>query len=305
MPPALTDAPNATSEPTGPDHPFDLSLIPNNLEATDALCQSIALEAAIFAQKADADEDARFFEQEVAFTSLKYFRDLYDRNDTAAATKLLTHRVRVNFDDGEFITPSNSPNVSWSVDRHFVDMLVFVGKGIGIGAILPNQTVNGFYSITMDFNHQAKEFKAKKVKLGFRSAGSMLWIGKMPSTDDIWIAWIPKSDKHDQDNGGSSSCLSERHYRITVMFFAFVVSQIGYRDTIIHTPYPDLENANDFKQASNLLWVLIFNMLALTWCWNAAIAIPPVMACKCPYYTGHRGIRMRAMPHVMAFKCAC
>lgn len=236
----------------GRELPFDLSIVPNNLEADDSLSQSIALEAALFAQRPDSDEDARFFEQPVVSTSLHSFRRLYERNDAPNAIKQLTRRFRVDFNSPEFVTPSNSPHISWTVDRHFIDLLVCVGNDLGIGAILPNQSVNSFYSVKLDFSQKTKEFKAKNVKLGFDPSGSMLWIGYMPSADDIWIAWVPKDDEEVRTSGGSS-CLSERHYRIAVMFFAFVLSKIGYRDTAVHTTYPNLADANAFKAATNLL----------------------------------------------------
>ena len=246
--------PNDPSDSLIRDRPFDLSVVPANLQVDDAPSQSVALEAVLLAHKADEDEDACFFEQPVVSTSLNYFKRIYDRNDTVAATKLLTRRLRIDFDNPEFVTPPDSQNVSWNVERHFIDMLVFVGNDIGLGAMLPNQRVNSFYTIKVMFTHKNKEFKAKNIKLGFDPAHSMLWIGHMPSSDDIWIAWIPKTEQQPGTNKtGASTCLSQRHYRITVMFFAFVLNKIAFRDIVVHDPYPDLSDELSFKSATNLL----------------------------------------------------
>ena len=37
------------------------------------------------------------------------------------------------------------------------------------------------------------------------------------------------------------------------MFFAFVLTKAGYRDTVVHDPYPNLTDADAFKAASNIL----------------------------------------------------
>ena len=236
------------------DCPFDLSIVPGNMKVDDAPSQSIALEAVLLSQKADEDEDARFFEQPVLSTSLNYFKRIYERNDRVAAIKLLTRHLRVDFDKPEFVTPSNSQDITWNVERNFIDMLVFVGKDIGLGAMLPNQRVNSFYTVKVMFTQKKKEFKAKNIKLGFDPAGSMLWIGHMPSSDDIWIAWIPKTEvQPGKKKSSASTCLSERHYRITVMFFAFVLNKIAFRDIVVHDPYPDLSDELSFKSATNLL----------------------------------------------------
>lgn len=234
------------------EHPFDLSLIPNHLEVDVPLSQSIALEAALMAQRADSDEDAAFFQKHPLTVSLDVFRQLYERGDSHGARNQLRRRVRIDFDDEEFVSPSDSPNISWMVERHYIDLLVCVGNDMGLGVIIPNQSVNTFYSVNMDFSRSSKQFKAKNVKLGFDPAGSMLWIGRMPSADDIWIAWIP-TDEEEEERSGLSSCLSERHYRITVMFFAFAISKSGYRDIVVHENYPDITNPKAIEAASNIL----------------------------------------------------
>jgi hypothetical protein len=183
---------------------------------------------------------------------LSYFRRIYETKNVTVATRLLSRRCRVDYDDPESTTPSDSVDVQWKVERHFIDMMVCVAKDIGFGAVLPNQNVNSLYSIQLDFSKHGKCFRTKKVKLGFNPSGRMLWIGKIPSRDDIWIAWKPKNDDKDEAEKWDSSCLSKRHYRIMFMLFAYLLKKAGYRDIVVHDCYPDLFDNEAFMGATNL-----------------------------------------------------
>jgi len=235
-------------------HPFDLSIIPENLEVDDALPQSVVQDAVLSTQQGDVDESARFYAQTPSTRSLSYLRQVYEKKDKARASALLSSRHRIKYDHSDYVTPSDSLNVSWSVDRHYVDMLVCVGRDIGLGAIIPNQLINSLYSIQVDFRHRTKEFKAKHNRLGFDPTGSMLWIGKMPSSaDDIWITWVQENTANGDNVIPSSTCLSEKHYRIIIMFFAYVLSKCGYRDIVVHNKYPDISRRDGVGEATNLL----------------------------------------------------
>lgn len=169
---------------------------------------------------------------------------------------MLSGRHRISHDEPDCVTPSDSLDVKWSIDRHYIDMLVCVGRDIGLGAIIPNQHMNSLYALQIDFRHKNKEFKAKHNRLGFNPTGSLLWIGRMPSGDDMWIAFVQEeNDNEDSDcvEPSSTTCLSEQHYQITVMFFAFVLSQCGYRDIVVHERYPDISRRNAVSEATNFL----------------------------------------------------
>jgi hypothetical protein len=235
-------------------HPFNLSIVPENLHADDALPQSVAQDAILSAHLGDLEESARFYAQTPTLRSLNYMRRVYERNEKAKAYKMLSGRHRLQYDDPDCVTPSDSLNIKWSIDRHYVDMLVCVGREIGLGAIIPNQHINSLYAVQLDFRHKNKVFKiAKHNRLGFDPTGCLLWIGKMPSGDDMWIAWVQENGDEEEDILLSSTCLSEQHYRITVMFFAFVMSQCGYRDIVVHERYPDISRPNTVAEATNFL----------------------------------------------------
>ena len=235
------------------DHPFDLSIIPEDMEVNDALAQNQALEAVLLARKSDLDEDRCFFEQQPERKPLAYFQRIYEARNVAGAIKLLSKRCQVEYDLPAYRTPSDSKELSWKVERHFVDMMVCVGKEVGLGVVLPNQNVNSFYSVEMNFGKQGKRFRATNVKLGFNPSGRMLWIGYMPCGDNIWIAWKPKHcEEGEEEEKWTPSCLANKHYRITVMLFAFLLKKIGYLDIVVHNSYPDLSSDEDFLAATNL-----------------------------------------------------
>lgn len=246
----------ATTEMNLLPHPFDLSVIPENLEVDDPLPQSVAQDAVLSMQLGDVDESARFYAQTPTFSTLGSLRRIYERTDKAKASSLLSSRHRVQYDHSDYVTPSNSDNVRWSVDRHYIDMLVCVGRDIGLGAIIPNQVMNSLYSIQLNFRHRSKEFRAKHNRLGFDPTGCMLWIGNMPSSsDDIWIAWAQENSDEEDNTIPSNTCLSEQHYRIGIMFFAFVLSKCGYRDVVVHNQYPDISTLDAVNEATNFLYV--------------------------------------------------
>ncbi|KAF8326750.1 hypothetical protein F5887DRAFT_1084263 [Amanita rubescens] len=234
-------------------HPFDLSIVPENLEVDDALPQSVVQDAVLCTQLGDVDESARFYAQTPTRRSLSYLRRVYETRDKAKASSLLSNRHRIQYDHPDYVTPPDSLNVSWSIDRHYVDMLVCVGRRIGLGAIIPNQVMNSLYSIQVDFRNRLKEFKAKHNRLGFNPTGCMLWIGKMPSADDVWIAWVQENSEEEDNIASSTTCLSERHHRIVIMFFAFVLNKCGHRDIAVHEKYPDITKHSAVNEATNFL----------------------------------------------------
>lgn len=244
------------------NQPFDLSLTPENLLTDDAPDQASALQAVLYTPQSDSDDNNRFFTQQPITKSLSYLRRLYENNNPQAALDLLSKRTNISFRSPSFTTPADDNSLSWRSSHHYLDMMVCVGNGLGLGAILPNQNINSMFEIRLDFSHPQKRFKAKYAQLGFNPYASMLWIGRSPSSEDIWIAWIPHHNDHnDSDSNNTNTSLSTKHYRITIMLFASLLSAIGYRDIIIHNPYPPLDSQDDFLQATNLLYVHLLSPL--------------------------------------------
>ena len=152
------------------------------------------------------------------------------------------------------LTALDSTDIAWDINEHFVDMMVCVGRGLGLGLIILNQEVNLLYQINLDFGHRHRVFHAKYAKLGFCGNNSLLWIGKTASSSDIWIAWAPEErGEEEEEEECSNTMLSEHHYRAMVMLFAKMLSMIGYRDLIVRDEYPDLMDEGDFMFVSNIM----------------------------------------------------
>jgi hypothetical protein len=161
----------------------------------------------------------------------------------------------VNFNSPLYTTQADDETISWAINEHYLDMMVCVGNGLGLGSVIPNQTINSMYEIHLDFNHRMRNFHTKYAKLGFNPKGSMVWIGKTPSSEDIWIAWVPQSviDGEEEEIEEGTTSLAETHYRATVMFFARMLSEIGYRDVFVSEDYPDLTSQEEVDNATNML----------------------------------------------------
>ena len=87
----------------------------------------------------------------------------------------------------------------------------------------------------------------------------MLWIGRSALGEDAWIAWVPTNalDASDEDiglgSGKEDTTLSQKHYRMTVMFLAAMLCRIGHRDIIVPTQYPNVTDDDEYEHATNLM----------------------------------------------------
>jgi hypothetical protein len=235
--------------------PFDLSHTPATMIVEQCPGQNTALLAVTFAPDSDTDEESRFNSQVHQTKSLGYFQRLYEGQRPNTAIDLLSKRTKIDYRSGNYTTESDSTEIAWDLNQHYLDMMVCVGSGLGLGAMIPNQSINSLYQLDLDFGHPVRTFTTKYVELGFNPKNSMLWIGKTPTSEDIWIAWVPTETIEDEEDVDEvkNTRLSEHHYRATVMFFATMLSRIGYRDIIVREMYPDLSSQTEFLAASNIM----------------------------------------------------
>lgn len=194
--------------------------------------------------------------------SLEDVKRIYDLKQRALGLDLLKKRVKVEWRNSDLVLhPSHLGNeVSWKADRHFVDMLVTVSRGIGLGALLPNVTSNMSWKFFLDVSqHGSRDFGMVNAKLGFDPLERMLWIGKTPMAEDVWIAMVPYAFATDdtpaleelKGAGKRRTHLRDRHRDILLVFLANMLGKIGMRGIYLTTPYPDLDNVG-FKMSSNL-----------------------------------------------------
>jgi hypothetical protein len=242
-------------------HPFDLALPAPELEETESpALNSELLEAAIttFARNRQRQSDAEFFTQTCNSRQVSYLKDLYQNDDRRAAIDLLSRRQKVDWMNSPYNISIQDPMLVWNIAHHHIDMIVCVSRDIGLSIILPNVRDHTF-TFSFNFTERYRQFSAKFAKLGFDAKSSFLWVGKLPSHDDVFIAWAPiDSLTGDEDEIEVGLCtgnttLSDTHYRITLMFFAFVMSDLGERGVWISEEYPSLDDMDEILSATNIL----------------------------------------------------
>ena len=113
-------------------------------------------------------------------------------------------------------------------------MLVCVSRDIGLAVLIPSQRYHSF-TFNFDFKQLHRQFSAKFAKLGFDAKSSFLFIGKSNTHDDVFIAWAPIESLHGQEERvevglcTGKTTLNQVHYRMTIIFFAYVLEKLGRR----------------------------------------------------------------------------
>lgn len=240
--------------------PFDITLAPPNLTSDDAPDQYVALASALTAPHSDeGDETHGFFDARVQTINLTRLEDWYKGKQSAAAISALNGQREIIYGDTHTYE-SDDKELGWTADRSFLDLMVCVGRDIGLGAMLPNLEATHNYEFTLNLGSPFRQFTAKHIKLGFDPTGSMLWIGRSPSGEDVWLAFVKLEDLETEEEdlirpkrSGSSTCLNTHQYRCTVMFLAYVLNHISFMDATVHDTYPDVTDKADFTFATNIL----------------------------------------------------
>ncbi|KAM6502321.1 hypothetical protein JOM56_002298 [Amanita muscaria] len=74
-----------------------------------------------------------------------------------------------------------------------------------------------------------RRFSAKFAKLGFDPTGCMVWIGQSSTREDTWLGWVPNDWEEAEDvptgTGKEDTTMSQKHYRIAVMFLAEMLNR--------------------------------------------------------------------------------
>ena len=211
-------------------------------------------------------EANRFLDRSVITRTLDHIRRIYDRKQTATSLDLLAHRVKVNWKDSELVLwPHRMGNKArWDIPSHFIDMLVVVSRGIGLGALLPNSGSDLDWEFKLDVSkNRFRDFTVARAKLGFNPSGRMLWVGTTTMSEDVWIALVPNTfetdaasmleELEDQGTKKRSTHLKDHHRKILLMFLAHVLQTIGFRHISVSSRYPDLDDSETFNFASTLL----------------------------------------------------
>lgn len=247
--------------------PFDVALAPQAFDTSDAPSQEVAMASALLApHTAIASNTAeRFFSERVRPIQLNKLRQLYQEDRRKSAIALLTGRHTIAYHGGAFTANKQDPLLVWSADETYIDLVIYVGRGLGLGALLPNVHVHHNFEFRMDLTKPYRTFTAKYAQLGFDPKGSVLWIGCSPASEDVWLSFIPwnMGDTDAEEirirpgESSGNSTLGIIRYRRVVMFLATMVKNIAYLDITVDDEYPDVSDDTDFKFATNILCVLL------------------------------------------------
>ena len=84
--------------------PYDLALVPAQMQAEDCPTQNTALQAVTFAPDSESDEQSKFNRKVPQLKSLKTFRTLYNDRNRHRAIDMLSRRTKIDFGSDEFTT---------------------------------------------------------------------------------------------------------------------------------------------------------------------------------------------------------
>lgn len=188
--------------------------------------------------------------------SLGRMKQIYDQKERGTCLNLLKKRQKPDWRNSNFVfQPSDlGKKVSWRVHKHFLDFLVLVSRGIGLGALLPNANNNTSWLFCLDVRRNEKwDFRMANARLGFDPSERMLWIGKTHMSEDVWIAMVPDSGTLETDDAldleevarkrarKRRTHLTERHHKILLVFLANMLQRTGVRGIYLPETYPDLD----------------------------------------------------------------
>jgi hypothetical protein len=177
--------------------PFDVGLTPDALVSDDPASQDQVFQAAVFNADLEEQEEDSFEAQPKRARKLEYYKGMYERKDRVRAVTSLDERAEIKFRNSSFVTPASNPDLAWMPHAHYLDLIIYVGDGLGLGALIPNLRVHQNYKMTIDLS-QPCIFNTKFAKLWFDPTSCMQLIGRSPASEDVWVAWTPKvySDEH-------------------------------------------------------------------------------------------------------------
>lgn len=236
--------------------PFDVALPPDNLLSDDAPSQDQVFQAAIFNAELDEDEEDSFEAQPKRRRTMDYYKQMYERQESIRAVSSLDRRSEITFRDSPFVTSCTSPDIAWIPQDHFLDLMICVGNGLGLGALLPNLQVHHNYEMTVDLSQPYRTFSPKFAMLGFDPTRAMHFIGRSPASEDVWLAWIPRVQREEDETPvgecSGTTAMSTRTYRLAFMFLMAMLQQIGARDVLVLSSYPNVDNNEEFAAATRI-----------------------------------------------------
>ena len=152
---------------------------------------------------------------------------------------MLQNRIQIDIDK-DSIVPTNKR--VWQVKDHFLDFTLKTSDGIGLSAWIPNVATSHTWEINLDLNRPYHAFKAKRGQLGFSRQNAMLWCGRAPNGEDLYLCLVDKSylDGNTlEDDSAADSCIKHTHYYMLLHFLGSMLARNPDKSVTIFVDYPD------------------------------------------------------------------
>ena len=260
--------PLETPAPAGLDQNdirVDLAEIPDALFSPDAPKQAgDALHGLGREDNNELHEEAERFSQRGAQgLRLEDMQRIYDQKQHAHSLDLLSKRIKVDWRNSDLVSQPRDLGsaVNWRATKLFIDMVVAIPRGIGLGAMLPHVINDLTWQFTLNVSiNRARDFDVMHAKLGFNPSNRMLWVGKTCMGEDVWIAMIPNTFEADdapvldelEHAGKRCTHLEDLHRNILLVFLSYVLQEIGLSHIRLRKTYPKLD-VDSLEASSDLL----------------------------------------------------
>jgi hypothetical protein len=165
----------------------------------------------------------------------------------------------ITFNDDTHSTELDDRELGWLTENSYLDLMICVGRGLGLGAVILNLQTHHNWELKLDLTRGYKQFTAMQVPLGFNPEGCMMWMGCSPASKDVWLAFVPANFEDDsgEDEGTGHkkkiSMILSSAQQCVVMFLAKMLSDLGYWDIHVSDVYPNIEDKYKYKEATNIL----------------------------------------------------
>lgn len=243
------------------DQPVDVDHIASALEADDPVTQEELLRAIFQANVIPEAERDSFERLKPVSLRLSRLRDAFKKKQYMQAIQFLDSRTKIKVDSDLQVDPEDDL-LLWSLRDHRLDYLLTVSSSIGLWAATPRTGSDHNFTFNMDFHQPYRNFKGKYGKLGFDPKGRMLYIGTSKN-DEVWLAMAPwtfldgMADDIAPGHVTGDTRMSGPHYRMIVMFFAYVLASLEDRPFTCDDPYgPSLSNSDvNINLYTNIMYV--------------------------------------------------
>lgn len=258
-----SDAHPAQNDDGEHDEPFNVTAIPQSLDADDAPTQTEVQHAMYgHAEGLLDDHIALFNARRPATISFNQLQHLRQETQPKRAIRTLSQRHRLAIDSEHLVDPSDA-NTAIATGPHYVDFVMYIGGRPGLDAILPNTNVDQSWSLHIDLSTIYRLWpKGKPSTLPFNAQGRLLSIGRV-FQEHVWIAMVPNEwleDDHDFNATGNwpilpsrTTAMETQHALMIIMFVAKMLSDRRVQDFHCDPEYPEVLSRESVNDATEIL----------------------------------------------------